>query len=142
MGVEDIAGTRELMLGGDREGGGAGPGAPSPSRGPAPHPPGGRGGGRGGRGGRGGGGRDPGLFVPRPPPPPAGSHPPQFALRPHPPRGPSLLDRLLSKEVRRDRSRLLQCFRLFVANDFLVHLPGDSWVSGRGRSRGSLGSAG
>lgn len=36
------------------------------------------------------------------------------------PTKPTLLEKLLAKEMRQDRSRLLQAFRFFVLNDFLI----------------------
>ena len=37
-------------------------------------------------------------------------------------RRPSLLRALLAKDIRRERSHLLQCLRFFVRNSFLVNL--------------------
>ena len=37
------------------------------------------------------------------------------------PRPPTLLQKLLAKDIRTEHSHLLQAFRFFVSNDFLVH---------------------
>jgi len=45
----------------------------------------------------------------------------------HPPAPPSLLEKLLTKEIHQDHSHLLQSFRFFVKNSFLVdYKPGSS----------------
>ena len=37
------------------------------------------------------------------------------------PRPPTLLQKLLAKDIHTERSHLLQAFRFFVNNDFLLH---------------------
>ncbi|KAK9837779.1 hypothetical protein WJX74_004941 [Apatococcus lobatus] len=69
----------------------------------------GAGAGRGGRGGRGQRGRGRGRGRNARPAPRL------------PPRAPTLLQKLLAKDIRKDHSYLLQAFRFLVSNDFLQH---------------------